>query len=148
MVQLPISIKRRWTFMETQKPDINNEFGSIRIADEVVATVAGLAAAEVEGVASMSGNWGADFVERLGRKNFGKGIRVEVTGDETAIDIFITVVFGYAIPEVAANVQKDVKMAVETMTGLTVSTVNVHISAVSMKKNDSGDFLAVEDDVE
>lgn len=120
--------------METQKPEINNEFGAIRIADEVVATVAGLAAAEVEGVAAMSGNWGTDFAERLGRKNFGKGIRVEVTGDETAIDIFIVVEFGYAIPEVASNVQKDVKTAVETMTGLNVTTVNVHISAVSMKK--------------
>lgn len=117
-----------------QKPEINNEYGAIRIADEVVATVAGLAAAEVEGVAAMSGGWGTDLVEKLGRKNFGKGIRVEVIGDETKIDIFIVVEFGYAIPEVAANVQKEVKVAVETMTGLNVAAVNVHIAAVSMRK--------------
>ncbi|HZK44511.1 MAG TPA: Asp23/Gls24 family envelope stress response protein [Syntrophomonadaceae bacterium] len=120
--------------MEAQKSEISNEFGAIRIADEVVATVAGLAASEVEGVASMSGGWGTDLVEKLGRKNFGKGIRVEVSDEETKIDIYITVEFGYAIPEVAANVQKEVKLAVETMTGLTVSTVNIHISAVLMKK--------------
>ena len=125
--------------METNKPEINNEFGSIRIADEVVATVAGLAASDVEGVAAMSGNWGTDFVERLGRKNFSKGIRVDVIGEETNIDIYIIVEFGYAIPEVAANVQKDVKVAIETMTGLKVSTVNVHISAVSMKRHDSSE---------
>ncbi|NLJ72725.1 MAG: Asp23/Gls24 family envelope stress response protein [Syntrophomonadaceae bacterium] len=134
--------------MDTQRPEINNEFGSIRIADEVVATVAGLAASEVEGVAAMSGNWGTDFAERLGRKNFGKGIRVEVTGDVTTVDIYIVVEFGYAIPEVASNVQKDVKAAVETMTGLTVSTVNVHISAVSMKKQPVNEFDALDPEIE
>lgn len=132
--------------MEMQKPEINNEFGAIRIADEVVATVAGLAASEVEGVASMSGGWGTDLVEKLGRKNFGKGIRVEVVNDETKIDIYIVVEFGYAIPEVAANVQKEVKVAVETMTGLTVSAVNVHISAVSMRKQASSENELMETD--
>ncbi len=124
--------------MDMPKPEISNEFGTIRIADEVVATVAGLAAVEVEGVASMSGGWGTDLVEKLGKKNFGKGIKVEVIDDETKIDIFISVEFGYAIPEVASNVQKEVKMAVETMTGLTVANVNVHIVGVSMKKNNAG----------
>ncbi|NLB89286.1 MAG: Asp23/Gls24 family envelope stress response protein [Syntrophomonadaceae bacterium] len=129
--------------MENQKPEINNEYGVIRIADEVVATVAGLAASDVEGVAAMSGGWSTDLVEKLGRKNFGKGIRVEVIGDETKIDIYIVVEFGYAIPEVAANVQKEVKVAVETMTGLTVSAVNVHISAVSVKKQSSSETEVV-----
>lgn len=120
--------------METQKPEINNEYGTIRIADEVISTVAGLAAVEVEGVASMSGGWSTDLVEKLGRKNFGKGIKVEVANDETKIDIFVVIEFGYAIPEVASNVQKEVKVAVETMTGLTVAAVNVHVAGVSMKK--------------
>ncbi len=121
--------------MEMKKPEIPNDFGVIRIADEVVSTVAGLAAIEVEGVASMSGGWGTDLVEKLGKKNFGKGIKVEVTDDETAIDIFISIQFGYPIPQVAENVQKEVKMAVESMTGLKVIAVNVHIVAVSMKKS-------------
>lgn len=135
--------------MDNAKPEINNEFGAIRIADEVVSTVAGLAAADVEGVASMSGGWSTDLVEKLGRKNFGKGIKVEVIDEQTKIDIFIVVVFGYQIPDVAENVQKEVKMAVETMTGLSVTAVNVHIVGVSMKKlagnNDEvGDDLIIE----
>ena len=120
--------------MDNAKPEINNEFGAIRIADEVVATVAGLAAADVEGVSSMSGGWGTDLAEKLGRKSYGKGIKVEVIEEQTKIDIFIVVEFGYQIPDVAETVQKEVKMAVETMTGLTVSAVNVHIVGVSMKK--------------
>ena len=124
--------------MDSTKPEINNEFGAIRIADEVVATVAGLAAVEVQGVASMSGGWGTDLVEKLGKKNFGKGIKVEVVNDETKIDIFLIIEFGYPIPQVAADVQREVKQAVETMTGLNVTQVNVHIVGVSLKKS-SGD---------
>lgn len=121
--------------METPKSEINNQLGSIRIADEVVSTVAGLAAIEVEGVASLSGGWGTDFVEKLGRKNFGKGIKVETIEDQTSINIYISISFGYPIPKVAEDVQREVKTAVETMTGLTVASVNVHIVGVAIKKN-------------
>jgi uncharacterized alkaline shock family protein YloU len=120
--------------METPRSEINNQLGSIRIADEVVSTVAGLAAIEVEGVTSLSGGWGTDFVEKLGKKNFGKGIKVETTNDQTNINIYITIKFGYPIPKVAEDVQREVKMAVETMTGLTVASVNVHIVGVALKK--------------
>jgi uncharacterized alkaline shock family protein YloU len=120
--------------MDNKKPEIPNDLGVIRIADEVVSTVAGLAAIEVEGVASMSGGWGIDLVEKLGKKNLGKGIKVEASGEQTSIDIFIIIEFGYAIPKVAENVQKEVKLAVETMTGLTVSSVNVHVVSVMTKK--------------
>ncbi len=120
--------------MVEQKPESATEMGTIRIADEVVSTVAGLAAMDVEGVAAMSGGWGTDLVEKLGRKNFGKGIKVEVNNDETRIDIYIAVQFGYPIPEVAENVQKEVKVAVETMTGLQVTAVNVHVVSVQIKK--------------
>jgi uncharacterized alkaline shock family protein YloU len=120
--------------MENKKPEIPNDLGVIRIADEVISTVAGLAAIEVEGVATMSGGWGTDLVEKLGKKNLGKGIKVDTNGEQTSIDIFIVIEFGYAIPKVAENVQKEVKLAVETMTGLTVSAVNVHVVAVMTKK--------------
>lgn len=123
--------------MDQQKPEITNEIGAIRIADEVVATVAGLAAGDVEGVAAMSGGWGTDLVEKLGKKNFGKGIKVEVGDYDTKIDIFLTVEYGYPIPTVAETVQKEVKMAVESMTGLKVSAVNVNIMGVSLKKTES-----------
>jgi len=120
--------------MENNKPEIPNDLGVIRIADEVVSTVAGLAAVEVEGVATMSGGWGTDLVEKLGKRNLGKGIKVDATGEQTIIDIFIVIEFGYAIPKVAENVQKEVKIAVETMTGLTVAAVNVHVVSVMTKK--------------
>jgi len=120
--------------MENNKSEIPNDLGVIRIADEVVSTVAGLAAVEVEGVAAMSGGWGTDLVEKLGKKNLGKGIKVDATGEQTIIDIFIVIEFGYAIPKVAENVQKEVKVAVESMTGLTVSAVNVHVVSVMTKK--------------
>jgi len=108
--------------------------GVVRIADEVVSTVAGLATIEVEGVASMSGGWGTDLVEKLGKKNFGKGIRVEINDQETTIDIFLSIMYGYTIPQVAENVQKEVKSAVEMMTGLHVAAVNVHVVSVTMAK--------------
>ncbi|HOQ09076.1 MAG TPA: Asp23/Gls24 family envelope stress response protein [Syntrophomonadaceae bacterium] len=120
--------------MAEQRPELTTEMGTVRIADEVVSTVAGLAAMEVEGVAAMSGGWGTDLVEKLGRKNFGKGIKVEVINEETRIDIYIAVQYGYPIPEVAENVQKEVKVAVETMTGLKVTAVNVHVVSVQIKK--------------
>jgi len=130
--------------MDMPKPEINNEFGTIRIADEVVATVAGLAAVEVEGVAAMSGGWSTDLVEKLGKKNFGKGIKVEVINDETKIDIFLVIEFGYPIPQVAADVQREVKQAVETMTGLNVTMVNVHIVGVSLKKSPNDAEITVD----
>jgi uncharacterized alkaline shock family protein YloU len=103
----------------------------------VVATVAGLAAVDVEGVASMSGGWGTDLVEKLGKKNFGKGIKVEVADNDTKIDIYLIIEYGYPIPNVAETVQKEVKIAVESMTGLKVSAVNVNILGVSIKKAES-----------
>jgi len=123
--------------MGNERPEIPNDLGVIRIADEVISTVAGLAAADVEGVAAMSGGWGTDLVEKLGKKNLGKGIKVESSGEQTNIDIFIVIEFGYAIPKVAENVQKEVKVAVETMTGLTVEAVNVHVVSVMTKKADT-----------
>lgn len=117
-----------------KRPEIANDMGVVRIADEVVSTVAGLATIEVEGVASMSGGWGTDLVEKLGKKNFGKGIRVEINDQETTIDIFLSIMYGYTIPQVAENVQKEVKSAVEMMTGLHVAAVNVHVVSVTMAK--------------
>lgn len=96
--------------MDAQKPEINTEMGTIRIADEVVSTVAGIAAAEVEGVASLSGGWGTDLVEKLGRKNLGKGIKVEVLDGSTSIDISIVVKYGHPIPDVAETVQAKPKV--------------------------------------
>jgi uncharacterized alkaline shock family protein YloU len=131
--------------MDIQKPEINTEMGTIRIADEVVSTVAGIAASEVEGVATLSGGWGTDLVEKLGRKNLGKGIKVEVIDGSTSIDISIVVKFGHPIPDVAETVQQEVKQSVETMTGLQVKAVNVNVIAVEIKKEEPAEENPADD---
>lgn len=105
--------------------------GAIRIANEVVAVIAGLAATEVDGLAGMSGGIAGGFAEMLGKKNLSKGVRVEVGEKETAVDIFVIVEYGAKIPDVAFRVQENVKHAIENMTGLTVVDVNVHVQGVS-----------------
>jgi len=112
-----------------------SDFGTIRIADDVVSTIAGLAAMEVEGVAAMSGGIAGGIAEVLGRRNLSKGVKVEVGTEETKIDIFIVVKYGVRIPDVAWEIQENVKKAVETMTGLRVLQVNVHVQGVSFPKD-------------
>ena len=108
-----------------------SELGAIRIADEVVSIIAGLAATEVEGVASMSGGIVGGIAEALGRKNLSKGVKVDVGEQEAAVDLYLIVGYGSRIPDVAWTVQENVKKAIETMTGLAVVNVNVHIQGVS-----------------
>lgn len=106
------------------------ELGSIRIADEVVSIVAGLAATDVPGVAGMSGGIVGGIAELLGRRNLSKGVKVEVGEKEAAVDLFIVVEYGVRIPEVALRIQESVKRAIESMTGLTVVEANVHVQGV------------------
>ena len=107
----------------------NNE---IKIADDVVAVIAGVAVSEVPGVAEMAGGFAGGITEVLsGKKNLAKGIKVEVLEKETKIDVNIIVEYGVRIPDVAFEIQNRVKKAVETMTGLKVLEVNVHVQGVS-----------------
>ncbi|MFO7265086.1 MAG: Asp23/Gls24 family envelope stress response protein [Bacillota bacterium] len=107
-----------------------SELGELRIANEVVAIIAGLAATEVQGVAGMSGGLAGGIAELLGYKNLSKGVRVEVGEEQAAIDLFVVVEYGVSIPEVAWKIQESVKRAVESMTGLQVVAVNVHVQGV------------------
>ena len=104
----------------------------MKIADEVVAIIAGLAATEVDGVGSMAGNITNELVSRLGMKNLSKGIRVEVLEGIVNVDVALNISYGYSIPEVSAKVQERVKNAIENMTGLEVSIVNIRIASVDM----------------
>ena len=106
--------------------------GDVRIADEVVAIIAGLAATEVDGVSSMAGNITNEIVSKLGMKNLSKGIMIEIMDNEVKVDVAINIAYGYSIPEVSAKVQDKVKAAIENMTGLTVAVVNVRIASVDM----------------
>lgn len=104
--------------------------GKIVFADDVIATIAALAAADVEGVAGMSGGVVEGLTERLGMKNITKGVKVEVGTEEAAVDVFVNVRYGFRIQEVCQNLQKAIKSAIETMTGLRVVEVNAYVQAV------------------
>lgn len=112
-----------------------NAGGTIRIADEVVSIIAGLAATEVDGISAMSGGLAGGIAEILGKKNFAKGVKVEVGEREAAVDLYIIVEYGVRIPDVALTVQENVKKAIENMTGLNVVEVNVHVQGVGFPED-------------
>lgn len=105
--------------------------GTIKIADDVVKVVAGLAAMDIKGVAGMSGGFAGGIAELLGRKNLSRGIKVEVGEKEAAIDLSVIIDYGVRIPDVAAQIQESVKSAVERMTGLIVVEANVNVQGVA-----------------
>ena len=108
--------------------------GEVRIADEVVAIIAGLAATEVEGVASMAGNITNELVGKLGMKNLSKGVKVDVTEEHVSVDLSLNIKYGYNIPDVSERVQDRVKSAIENMTGLTVLDINIRIAGVNINE--------------
>lgn len=108
-----------------------NGSGTIKISEDVVKIIAGLAATEVEGVAGMSGGLAGGIAEKLGRKNMAKGVKAEVGEKEATIDIHVIIEYGARIQEVANQIQTVVRNAVESMTGLKVLSVNVNVQGVS-----------------
>ena len=112
----------------------DGQLGEVQIADEVVATIAGLAATEVEGVASMAGNVTKELIGKLGVKNLSKGVKVLVTDNNVDVDLALNIDYGYSIMKVSEKVQDRVKSAIENMTGLEVSMVNIRIMNVNMDK--------------
>jgi uncharacterized alkaline shock family protein YloU len=114
------------------------ESGSYQIADAVIQNIAGIAATEVQGVAGMSGGIADGFAELLLRQNMTKGVKVEVGEKQAAIDLYIIIKYGAKLPEVGTEVQERVKQAVESMTGLQVVEVNVHIQGVEPQKDLGG----------
>ena len=113
----------------------DDDFGTVKIADDVVASIAGIAATEVEGVVSMAGNIGNELKSKMGVKNLAKGVKVEVIGKSVKADIALIVEYGYSIPAISQKVQEKVKSTIENMTGLTVTDVNIRIAGVNMIKN-------------
>lgn len=120
--------------MEDNNINIPEDLGNVKISEEVVAIIAGIAATEVPGVTGMSGGIAGGISEMLGRKNLSKGVKVEVGEKEAAIDVFIIVDYGCRIPDVSWEIQEKVKKAVEGMTGLNVVEVNIHIQGVNIDK--------------
>jgi uncharacterized alkaline shock family protein YloU len=118
----------------TYKIHENGKVGEVQIADEVVATIAALAAAEVKGVATSSGTTANDLTGKLGKKNISKGVKVLVNPDAVSVDMALTLDYGFGIPETAKQVQEKVKLAIENMTGLQVKEVNIRIAGVNVVK--------------
>ena len=108
--------------------------GTVQIADEVVAIIAGLAATEVEGVASMAGNATRELISKLGMKSLSKGVKVDVLEGVVTVSLSLNLKYGYSIKDITTKVQEKVKAAIENMTGLEVSDVNVAIAGVDMEQ--------------
>lgn len=111
----------------------NSGLGKIEIAPEVIEVIAGIAASEVEGVAGMRGNFAAGVVERLGKKNHGKGVKVELTETGIKIDVYCLMKFGISIPSVAGKIQENIRQALLNMTALEPEEVNIHVVGVQFE---------------
>ena len=119
----------------------------IKISNDVVAVIAGVAVSEVPGVASMSGGFAGGISEVLsGKKNLSKGIKVDAGEKEVKIDVNIIVEYGSRIPDIAFDIQNRVKTAVEGMTGLKVVAVNVHVQGVNTESTDPKETETTEED--
>ena len=109
--------------------------GEVQIANEVVSSIAGISASEVEGVDSMAGGFAGELAGKFGAKNLSKGVKVEVQDDSAIVELAINMKYGYNIPETCKQVQEKVIQAINSMTGLTVKQVNVRIAGVSLEQD-------------
>ncbi len=114
------------------KIQLENNRGEIIIADEVIAVITGLAAMEVEGVASLAGNATRELISKIGIKTLSKGVKVDVLEDVVTIDAALNLKYGFNIKTVSEKVQEKVKVAVENMTGLKVADVNIRVAGIEV----------------
>lgn len=114
------------------------EFGEVKISNDVVGTIANIAASEIRGVKGLSGGIAGDIAEMFGKKNQSKGVKVNAEEKSVELDLNIIVDFGIRIPEVSWKIQEAVKTSIEAMTGLNVKVVNVHVVGVNMPEVESG----------
>ncbi|GAF63808.1 hypothetical protein BTS2_0700 [Bacillus sp. TS-2] len=114
-----------------------NELGKVEISPEVIEVIAGIAAAEVEGVATMRGNFASGVAEKLGRKNHGKGVRVQLNEDGIKVDVSVVITYGVSVPEVAKLIQSNIQQALQTMTAIELKEINVHVVGIQFEQADS-----------
>jgi len=119
------------------------DIGSVRIADEVIASIAGIAAMDTVGVVGMSSGLIGGMAELIGKRNPAKGVKVQVGAREVAVDVYIIVEYGLRIPDVALQAQEKIKEAIETATGMSVVEVNVHVQGVGFSQGDTDEELRV-----
>lgn len=115
--------------------DTTNQIGEVKIAEDVVATIAGLATTEIEGVAAMQGNLTNEIVGKLGMKNLSKGVKIVMRNGFVNAELSIVIKYGYSIPKTSAAIQERVMAAIENMTGLQVQEINIRIVGVGTENN-------------
>lgn len=113
----------------------DESIGTVKIADDVVAMIASLATTEIDGVSAMAGNITNELMSKVGMKNLTKGVRVDVLENNVTVDLAVTMEYGYNIPATCQKVQQKVKSAIENMTGLNCTDVNIRIAGINMKKD-------------
>jgi len=106
--------------------------GNIKISDEVISTIATIAVSEVDGVIGMGGSFAGDIAEKLGKKTLTKGVKITMENDEVILDLNVVMKYGVRIPEIAWNIQENVKKSVESMSGLNVTKVNVRVVGIEV----------------
>lgn len=119
---------------EIKNVNSDENLGQLKVTDEVIAIIAGLATVEVDGVFSMSGGLTGGIAEVLGIRNLSKGIKVDIKGEKVEVNIYIIAEFGARIPDVAWNIQEKVKKVVEKMTGMEIIEVNIHVQGINVPK--------------
>lgn len=116
--------------------DMNQEYtglGKVEIAPEVIEVIAGIAASEVEGVAQMRGNFASGVVEKLGKKLHNKGVKVELAEDGIKVDVYCVINFGISIPQVAQQIQDNIRQTLLNMTALVAEEINIHVVGVQFE---------------
>lgn len=120
---------------EPDTQDMFDENDNMLITDEAIAVMAGVAATEVKGVASMSGGFAGGIAEVFGRKNLSKGVKVVTKNDVTTVDLYVIVKYGYRIPDLAYEIQENVKNTIDALSGITVDAVNIHVQGIDYSDN-------------
>ena len=115
------------------KIQLENDRGEIIVADEVIAVITGLAAMEVEGVASMAGDATKELISKLGKKSLSKGVKVDILEGVVTVALTLNLKYGYNVMDISGKVQEKVKVAIENMTGLTVADVNIRVTGVEVE---------------
>lgn len=111
--------------------------GNIKISDEVISTIATIAVSEISGVSGMGGSLAGDIAEKFGKKTLTKGVKITMDNDDVILDLSVVLKFGLRIPEIAWNIQENVKKSVESMTGLNVAKVNVRVVGIAVDDSEA-----------
>lgn len=117
--------------------DMASDLGKVEISPDVIEVIAGLAASEVSGVASMHGGFATGVAEKMGRKNYGKGVKVDLGEEGITIDVQLHMNYGVSIPDVSRQVQDNIAQTLRTMTALEASAINIHVVGIQFEQGKS-----------